>query len=73
MAQPKVTGCICYSRSFEEIREYAHEHDLSTVEGLQNHDFCSNNCGLCVPYVELTLETGQTEFAPGEPHRKQNG
>lgn len=71
MGRNKVTRCICHKRSFEEIKIYATEHDLSSVDDLQNHNYCSNSCGLCAPYVEVTLETGQTEFTPGEPYRKK--
>lgn len=72
MAQNKVTRCICHDHSFEEIKAYAEEHGLSSVDELQDHNFCSNSCGLCAPYIEVVLETGQIEFAPGEPFRKKN-
>jgi len=71
MPRNKVTKCICYDRSFEEVNSYAEEHNLTTVDELQSRDYCSNSCGLCAPYVEVTLETGQTEFFPGEPFRKK--
>ncbi len=75
MAQNKVTKCICHDRSFEEVKTYAENQNISRVEDLQNHKFCSNSCGLCIPYVEVLLETGQTEFNPGEPYRirRSNG
>jgi NAD(P)H-nitrite reductase large subunit len=71
MGRNKVTKCICYKRSFQEVKAYAKEQNLNTVEELQERDYCSNSCGLCAPYVEVTLETGQTEFTPGEPFRKK--
>ncbi|TYP94835.1 BFD-like [2Fe-2S] binding domain-containing protein [Fodinibius salinus] len=70
MSSQKVTKCICHDQSFETIKEYAREKNLSTIDGLQKHDFCSNGCQLCSPYVEALLETGQTEFLPGEPFGK---
>ncbi|MGD8427849.1 MAG: hypothetical protein PVH63_09460 [Balneolaceae bacterium] len=71
MSYNKVTKCICHDRTFEEIKAYAEEHNLSSIDELQDLDFCSNSCGLCAPYVEVTLDTGQTEFTPGEPYRKK--
>jgi len=71
MSAPKVLKCICHDHTFEEIKAYADVNDLSSLEELQDRDYCSNNCGMCAPYVEITLETGQTEFAPGEPYRKK--
>lgn len=69
MSKNKVTKCICHNRTFEEVKAYAAEQSLTSVDELQTHDFCSNSCGLCSPYVEVVLETGQTEFTPGEPFR----
>ncbi|MDX1586470.1 MAG: (2Fe-2S)-binding protein [Balneolaceae bacterium] len=71
MAYRNVTKCICHSRSFEEIKEYAQEHGLSSVEELQDRKYCSCGCGLCSPYVEMVLETGETEFTPGAYYRKK--
>lgn len=69
MSRNKVTRCICHNRSFEEVKAYAAEQNISSVEELQDRNFCSNSCGLCSPYVEAMLETGQVEFSPGEPFR----
>ncbi|MGM0546781.1 MAG: hypothetical protein ACQEST_08665 [Bacteroidota bacterium] len=71
MARTNVTQCICHKKTFIEIREHAKRNNVSSVEELQEVNFCSNSCGLCEPYVELVLETGQTEFVPGEPFRKK--
>ena len=70
MAHNKVVKCICHDRSFEEIKAYADVHNLTTVHELREHDTCCNGCGLCKPYIDVMLCTGQTEFTPGEPYRK---
>lgn len=61
----KVSKCICHKRDFSEIKKYVEEKDYSTVEELQSDKFCSCSCGLCIPYIELMLKTGETEFEPG--------
>lgn len=71
MAYNNVTKCICHNRSFGEIKKYATEQDISSVEELINRDYCSCGCGLCTPYVEMVLETGETEFTPGAYYRKK--
>lgn len=71
MSANNVTECICHDRGFEEIRRYANQYNLTSVDELQDRDYCSNHCGLCEPYVEIVLQTGQTEFEPGEPFRKR--
>lgn len=65
MGQFKVSKCICHKRDFAEIKAYAEEKGYQTVEELQTDKFCSCSCGLCIPYVELMLKTGDTEFEPG--------
>lgn len=65
MGGRNVTSCICHGRSFKEIKEYAEEHNLNSLKELQELRYCSSSCGLCSPYVEMVLETGETEFTPG--------
>lgn len=65
-----VTKCICHSREFSKIKEYAEEHGLTTVEELQSQKFCSCGCGLCIPYIDLMFETGETEFEPGAYYKR---
>lgn len=69
MGRNKVARCICHKKTFKEVKAYAEEHDISTIEELQARNFCSNSCQLCAPYVEMILKTGKTEFTPGEPFR----
>lgn len=71
MSRFLVTECICHSRKFSEIKEYAQENDLNTVEELQSEKFCSCGCGLCIPYIDLMFETGGTEFEPGAHYKRK--
>lgn len=71
MAPNSVTECICHNRDFTEVKQYASQNNVTSLDELQSQNYCSNSCGLCVPYVEIVLETGQTEFKPGEPFRKK--
>lgn len=70
MSQYQVDRCICHSRSFEEIRDFARRQRIETLEKLQEAEYCSCGCGLCEPYVKILLETGRTEFEAGEFYRK---
>lgn len=65
MSKYIVSKCICHARDFSDIKEYAEEMGLSSVKELQAKQFCSCGCGLCIPYLELMFETGETEFEPG--------
>lgn len=66
MSELPVTHCLCHQRAFEEIKQYAQTYDISTLRELQEHEYCSCGCGLCIPYVKKMLDTGRTCFAPFE-------
>ncbi|MCW9705837.1 (2Fe-2S)-binding protein [Fodinibius salsisoli] len=72
MAGNKVTRCICHGRTFKEVQAFARKHQIHSVEELQQHDFCSNGCGLCIPYIKEVLTSGQLSFFPGEPFQKDS-
>ena len=57
-----VTHCICYNRSFQELKAIADQYGVASVEQLQDHIDFGLNCKLCHPYVTRMLETGKTEF-----------
>ncbi len=67
----KVNRCICQKVSFEQIKEYANEHQITDIKQLQAKEICSTKCHMCVPYVEMVLETGETEFEPGAYIRRK--
>lgn len=69
MSKYKVSKCICHDRSFKEILDYARDNQYKEIDTLQEDDYCSCNCGMCVPYIELMFETGETEFEPGAYYR----
>lgn len=71
MTSNQVKKCICYDRSFEEIKEYAEKHDISSIAELRDRNYCSNGCRLCGPYIKKMLETGQVEFTAGETYRSK--
>lgn len=60
-----VNRCICHSKTFEEIKEYAESNGISKVSELQAEDYCSNKCRMCEPYLTLMFKTGKTAFEPG--------
>ena len=57
-----VTRCICFGRTFAELKRVAAARGCKTVSELQQHALFGRACMMCVPYVERMLETGETEF-----------
>ncbi|WP_069130891.1 (2Fe-2S)-binding protein [Rhodohalobacter halophilus] len=60
-----VNRCICHKISFSEVKRIAEERNLTTVEEISDQNIACTNCKLCLPYIELMLETGETEFSRG--------
>lgn len=58
----KVTHCICHCKSFAEILAAARAQGISTLKDLVDSGAAGGGCGLCHPYLTVTLETGQTTF-----------
>lgn len=60
-----ITRCVCHQRTFEELKAYCHECDIKTTEELVERRLCGCGCAMCLPYVQLMLQTGETAFKPG--------
>ena len=59
----RIDRCVCHNRTFRELRDHARETGARTVEALQDHVSFGTGCGLCRPYVQAMLVTGQTVFS----------
>lgn len=57
-----VDRCVCYDKTFAEMKSVIDEQGLSSFDELKNHITFAENCRLCVPYVELVIKTGKTVF-----------
>lgn len=71
MSQFSVSKCICHSIDFTEVKSYSEENNITSVKELQEKKYCSCGCGLCAPYIELMLETGETSFEPGAYYKRR--
>jgi bacterioferritin-associated ferredoxin len=58
----KVTKCVCYDMTFQELKEIMKKNDLKTIEELRKIKPVGTNCKLCVPYIKRMISTGETEF-----------
>ena len=56
-----IDRCICYDRTFAEVRVAAVTDDL-TMDEITKRFGCGSCCGVCRPYLERMLETGETVF-----------
>jgi NAD(P)H-nitrite reductase large subunit len=57
-----VDRCVCFNKTFKELKITAGLHGCTTIPELKKYVIFSENCKLCVPYIEKMLETGETEF-----------
>ena len=56
-----IDRCICYDRTFAELKSAAAVESLQLDE-LSKRVGCGSCCGVCRPYIERLLETGETVF-----------
>lgn len=56
-----VTRCVCHNLSFDELKRRADAESLSLDE-LKERTRCATGCGMCEPYIQLMLLTGETRF-----------
>jgi bacterioferritin-associated ferredoxin len=59
----RIDRCVCYGRTFTELREVADVAGVRTLEELKRHASFGANCGLCHPYVRRMLRTGEVVFS----------
>jgi len=59
-----VDRCVCFDKKFSEMKRVSEKYGLKSVEELKHYFTFGENCKLCIPYVELMLKTGKTEFEP---------
>ena len=59
-----VDRCVCFNRTFSEMKEISKKYNLKTISELKKYITYGENCKLCIPYIELMLKTGKTEFGP---------
>ncbi len=63
MTNKPIRACLCYPHTFAEIKAEAQKQNWTTIEAITNALGCGSGCGLCLPYLERMLRTGETAFA----------
>ena len=58
-----VYRCLCYPHTFIDLKQLIEAESLTTVPQITERTGCGSGCGLCLPYLELLLRTGETAFA----------
>jgi len=58
----QIDRCICFDKTFAELKRVADRHTCETIEQLQRFVEFGRNCKLCHPYVRRMLVTGETVF-----------
>ena len=57
-----VDRCVCFGRTFADLKRVADRTGAASAEALQAHAVFGRKCGLCRPYVRRMLATGETVF-----------
>jgi bacterioferritin-associated ferredoxin len=68
-----IDRCVCYDRTFAELKS-AIGGDAVDLAEITKRFGCGSCCGVCRPYIERMLETGETVFhqiiLPRDAHQK---
>lgn len=56
-----INKCVCFNLTFAEIIEIAKKNNWN-LEDIQKNLGCGTRCELCVPYIQISIKTGQKEF-----------
>ncbi len=59
-----VTRCVCFSKTFAELKALMQQRNLRTFEELKAAVMFGEQCKQCLPYVRKMVETGETAFPP---------
>ncbi|PKL76737.1 MAG: (2Fe-2S)-binding protein [Candidatus Melainabacteria bacterium HGW-Melainabacteria-1] len=59
----RIDRCLCFNRSFAELKQIAKAQQLSQLSELQQVVAFGHKCRLCHPYVRRMLQTGETVFS----------
>lgn len=69
-----VDRCVCHQVTFEraldraaELRAQGVTDEAALLARLADELGCTTGCGMCRPYLRLTLRTGRTAFDHRDP------
>ena len=57
-----VERCVCFDKTFAELKAVADKTGARTLEELQEHVEFGLACRICNPYVRRMLKTGEVVF-----------
>lgn len=54
-----IKKCVCFDTTFAHLKEA----EIKSLEEAAQRFGCGTNCGLCKPYIQKMIVTGETEFS----------
>lgn len=60
--QLRIDRCVCHDVPFGEVVQWSKSTGCRSVDEAAREFKCTTSCGMCMPYVERALETGQSVF-----------
>jgi bacterioferritin-associated ferredoxin len=58
--RPSVDRCVCRGVPFSEVLRHLDDHPESTVDGIAEALGMGDRCGMCIPYIGMTVRTGRS-------------
>jgi NAD(P)H-nitrite reductase large subunit len=60
--QLRIERCVCHDVTFREVVDWSKATGCRSVDAAAREFKCTTSCGMCLPYVERALKTGQSVF-----------
>lgn len=57
-----IDRCLCFQQPFHTLKNVAQQNQCKNIQDLAKHAEFGKKCGLCLPYIERMLRTGETIF-----------
>ena len=56
-----ITRCVCLQTPFADLLTLVRSREWS-LQDVVRETGCGNQCGLCLPYLQVMVDSGQTTF-----------
>jgi len=53
-----IDRCVCHNVTFKKLVNISKKYDISIEQAAKKLEL-GNKCGMCLPYIELTIKTGR--------------
>lgn len=57
-----IDRCFCHKVPFTQLKQLIDNGVGDDIDELSRQTRCGTSCGICLPYIKLVIQTGQTSL-----------